>query len=134
MDYASKNWVNYLFEKCKPTMGSNSYGEYTLYPDGRLHMTGWGFVTWTSGTEYKDITVTLPYEVADKDDIRAFANTSGQKESDPTSPTDVTSRGQAWCLCRALSTTQIQVTLHFSTTIAGTSRRLFSFNVWARWS
>jgi hypothetical protein len=114
--------------------GSNANGEYQRYEGGLLHMTGWGFVTWTSGAQYKDITVTLPYEVADKDDIRLTATIVGNKSTDPISVSDTETLTNTWVTGLVVSSTQISIRVMYYTTVADTKRRLFAFDIWARWS
>ena len=72
--------------------GSNAYGEYQRYEGGLLHMTGWGFVTWTSGATSVSKTLTLPYEVSDPTSIRPTGSCLGYKTTNPTAINDVTAQ------------------------------------------
>lgn len=115
--------------------GSNAYGEYEIFGNGRIHMTGWGFVTWTSGAAAVSKTLTLPYEVSDSKLIRGGLTPYGYKATDPTSITDVSGAyGLQFDILCSASTTQITIRATYPSAIANTDRQVYTFDIWARWS
>lgn len=114
---------------------SNSYGEYYLYANGVLHMTGWGYVTWPGTAYVVSKTVTLPYEVSDSKLIRGGCFAYGYKTSDPTSIIDTTGQyGLQFDILCSSSTTQIVVRASYPSSLTNTYRLLYTFDLWARWS
>lgn len=110
--------------------GSNAYGEYEIYANGRIHMTGWGYVTWTSGAQYVSKTVTLPYECALRTAMRPQISVVAQKDVDPTTIYDYVNTFGMICSVYVASTTQLRAYVRWPSAVNETTRWLYSWEVW----